>query len=98
MSREEPLDPAGRARLHASLPHGWRRMTVHAVALRVVEALDGDAVDPDDGRVWMVGRGLSACRWRSLTVAGLARQAAEALETWEDSRRRLDVELASLLD
>ncbi len=46
----------------------------------------------------MVGRVLSACRWRSLTVAGVARQAAAGLETWHASCRRFEVEMASLLD
>ena len=99
MSHLEPLDAAGMARIEAALlPYGWRRMTVYAVSRRMVELLDGEVVDPDDGRVWMVGRALSACRWRSLTVVGVARQAAAALESWHASRRRLEVELASLFD
>ena len=99
MSHHDPVDAAGIARIEAALLRsGWRRMKVHAVACRLVELLDGEVVDPDDGRVWMVGRGLSACSWRSLTVAGVARQAAIALETWHTSCRRLEGELASLLD
>ena len=52
----------------------------------------------DDGRVWMVERALSAYRWRALAVAGVASQAAAALESCHTSRRRLDIELAWLLD
>ena len=74
------------------------RLEVHVVARRLVELLDGEVVDPDDGRIWIVGRALSTCRWRSLTVMGVARQAAAALATWHASCRRLEVELASLLD
>lgn len=98
MSHPEPLDAAGVARVEAALlPYGWRRMTQHVVARCLVELLDGEVVDPDDGRVWIVGRALSTCRWRSLTVAGVARQAAAALATWHASCRRLEAELASLL-
>jgi hypothetical protein len=44
-------------------------------------------------------KALLACRWRGLTVAGVARQAAAASETWwHGSHRRLDLELAWLLD
>ena len=71
---------------------------MRAVACRLVEAIDGEVARPDDGRVWIVERALSACRWRGLTVAGVARQAAAALESWHASCRRLEVELAWLLD
>jgi hypothetical protein len=38
MSRDEPFDAAGRARIEAALlTYGWRRMTVHAVARCLVE-------------------------------------------------------------
>ena len=67
-------------------------------AVRLVEAIDGDGLAIDEGRVWMVAQALSACRWRGLTVAGVARQAAAALERWHVSRRRLEIELAWLLD
>jgi hypothetical protein len=73
-------------------------MRAPVVARRLVEEIDGDSGATDDDRVWMVERALSACRWRGLTVVGLVRQAAAALETWEVSRRRLDIELAWLLD
>jgi hypothetical protein len=70
-----------------------------AVAVRLVAELDGEVVALDDGRVWIVKRALLACRWRGLTVAGVARQAAAVLETWwHASHRRLDLELAWLLD
>lgn len=99
MSHPERLDAAGVARVEAALLlYGWRRMTLHVVARSLVELLDGEVVDPDDGRVWIVGRALSTCRWRSLTVTGVARQAAAALAAWHASCRRLEVELASLLD
>jgi hypothetical protein len=48
--------------------------------------------------VWIVERPLAACRWRGLTVAGVARQAAAALDAWHASCRRLEIELARLLD
>ena len=99
MSHRAPLDDDARARIEAALLRfGWRRMTVDAVAPFLVELLDGEVTDPDDGRVWMVGRALSACRWRSLTVAGVARLATEALEAWHGDCARLEGELASLLD
>ena len=71
---------------------------VAAVAVRLVEAIDGDGLAIDENRVWTVAQALSACRWRGLTVAGVARQAAAALEAWHVSRRRLEIELAWLLD
>jgi hypothetical protein len=87
------------ARVDAVLrPYAWKRMTVHAVARRLVEEIDGNAAATDDGRVWIVERALSGCRWRGLTVAGVARQAAAALESWDASLRRIDLELARLLD
>ena len=80
-------------------------MTVRAVAFRLVEAIEGEVVAVDDGRVWRVERALSAveralsaCRWRGLTLAGVAGQAAAALECWDASCRRLEIELARLLD
>ncbi len=48
--------------------------------------------------IWIVQRALSACRWRGLMVAGVARQASAALESWHTSCRRLDIELAWRLD
>ena len=98
MLHDGRLDDGSRQRLHATLrPYAWRRMTVGAVAHRLVEALDGDANAVDEHRVWMVQRALSHCGWRELALAGLARQAAAALHTWDVSRRRLDAELARLL-
>jgi hypothetical protein len=73
-------------------------MSARVVACRLVEEIDRDLVAADDDRVWIVEQALSACRWRGLTVAGVARQAAAALETWEANRRWLDIELAWLLD
>jgi hypothetical protein len=73
-------------------------MTVHGVARRLVELLEGEVVEPNDGRIWVVGRALSTCRRRSLPAAGVASQAAAALETWHGGCRRLEVESASLLD
>ena len=93
------LNDARMARVEAALaPCAWRRMTVRAIAFRLVAALDGEVLATDDGRVWMVQRTLSACRWRGLTLAGVARQAAAALETWHASQRQLELELAWLLD
>jgi len=93
------LDDARLAGVDAALaPYGWRRMTVRAVAHRLVAAIDGDAVIADDGRVWMVERALSSCRWRDLTLAGVAQQAAAALETWHASWQRLELELSRVLD
>ena len=64
------------ARVEAALgPYAWKRMTVRSVALRLVEAIEGGGVAVDDGRIWIVQRALSACRWRGLMVAGVARQA-----------------------
>ena len=98
MFQHEWLDDARMAGAEAALrPCRWRRMTSRAVALRLVEAIEGDAVAMDDGRVWMVERALSACRWRGLTVEGVARQAAVALDDWHASWRRLEIELAWLL-
>ena len=95
--REWLYDPA-LMRLEATLrPYVWRRMTVAAVAHRLVEALDVDAGAVDEHGVWMVQRALGRCRWRQLTLAALAHEAAAALHTWELSRRRLDAELAQLL-
>ena len=91
MPPQERLDSAQMARVEAALgPYAWKRMTVRAVAFRLVEAIEGGGVAVDDGRVWIVERALSACRWRGLTVAGAARQAAAALESWHASCRRLD--------
>ncbi len=73
-------------------------MTVRAVALRLVEAIEDGEVAVDDGQVWIVERALSACRWHGLTVAGVACQAAAALESWHTSSQRLEIELAWLLD
>jgi hypothetical protein len=93
------LKDAWIARVEAALaPYAWRRMTVQAVAVRLVAELDGDVLGADDGRVWMVQRTLSACRWRGLTLVGVARQAAAALESWNASHRQLELELAWLLD
>src|SRR5438105_1266484 len=99
MFAHEWLGDARMAGVEAALaPYGWRRMTVRAVAQRLVEAIDGDAVIPDDGRVWMVERALSSCRWRALTLAGVAQQAAGALDTWHASWQRLELELSRVLD
>jgi hypothetical protein len=93
------LDDGHIVRIEAALrPHAWRRMRTDVVARRLVEEIDGDPVATDDDRVWMVEQALSACRWRGLTIAGVARQAAAALEAWDASRRWLDIELAWLLD
>ena len=87
------------ARIDAALgPYAWKRMTVRSVALRLVEAIAGGGVAVDDGRVWIVERALSACRWRGLMVAGVARQASAALASWHTSCRRLDIELDWRLD
>jgi hypothetical protein len=99
MLHQHRLDDARMARVAAALAtYAWRRMSVRAVAVRLVAENDGEVVALDDGRVWMVKRALLACRWRGLTVAGVARQAAAALGTWHASHRRLDLELAWLLD
>jgi len=98
MIGDERVDDGSMRRIEATLrPYAWRRMTVGAVAHRLVEALDGDAAEVDEHRVWMVQRALSHCGWRELTLAGLVRQARAALHTWDLSRRRLDAELARLL-
>jgi hypothetical protein len=73
-------------------------MSVRAVAVRRVAENDGEVVALDDGRVWIVKRARLACRWRGLTVAGVARRTAGALETWHASHRRFELELAWLLD
>ena len=99
MPPQARLDSAQLARIEAALqPCAWKRVTVRAVALRLVEAIEDGEVVVDDGQVWIVERALSACRWRGLTVAGVARQAAAALESWHTSCRRLEIELAWLLD
>jgi hypothetical protein len=89
------------ARIEAALcPYPWKRMTRPAVARTIVAALPREAWDeavPDEHVLWMVERSLAECRWRSLTAAGVARQALRALDSWEASLRRLDVELARLL-
>ena len=71
---------------------------MRAVAVRLVEEIDRDLVAMDDDRVRMVAHAPSACRRQGLTVAGVARQAAAALESWHASCRRLDGQLAWLLD
>jgi hypothetical protein len=92
------FDESRMAGIEAALrPYAWRRMSSRAVARRLVEELDGEAVVPDDPRAEMVERALAACRWRGLTIAGVARQAATSLEVWHTSRRRLDAELARVL-
>ena len=73
-------------------------MTVRAVASRLVEVIDGPGAAGEDNRVWMVERALSACHWRGLTIAGVACQAAVALDAWQTSCQRLEIELAWLLD
>ena len=99
MPQQARFDGAQMARVEAALgPYAWKMMTVQAVAFRLVEALEGEVVAVDDGRVWLVERALSACRWRGLTLAGIAGQAAAALECWDASCRRLEIELARLLD
>ena len=99
MPRQAGFDSAQLARIEATLaPYAWKRMTVRAVAFRLVEAIENGEVAADDGQVWIVERALSACRWRGLTVSGIARQAAAALERWHTSCRRLEIELAWLLD
>jgi hypothetical protein len=95
---QHQLGDARIASVHAALqPHAWRRMSVRAVALRLVAALDGEVDAVEDHRVLMVELALSSCRWRALTIKGVAAQAAGALETWNASRWRLDMELARLL-
>jgi hypothetical protein len=95
------FDDARITRIEAALcPHPWKRMTLPAVARNIVAALAREAWDeagPDDHVLWIVERALAECRWRSLTAAGVARQALRALDSWEASVRRLDVELARLL-
>ena len=99
MFQHDGLDDARMAEAEAALrPYRWSQMTSRAVALCLVEAIERDAVAADDGRVWMVERTLSACRWRGLTVEGVACQAAVALDAWHASWRRLEIELAGLLD
>ena len=68
-------------------------MTLAAVARTIVAALAREASDdagPDGHLLWVVERALAECRWRSLTAAGLARQALRALDSWEASVHRLD--------
>jgi len=55
-------------------------MTARAVAFRSVEAIEGDLVAADDRPVWIVEQTLAARRWPGLTVAGVARHAAVALD------------------
>jgi hypothetical protein len=99
MPIDERLDDARIACIEAALgPSAWRRMKVRVVAFRLVEEIERQVVAMDDPRVSMVEQALSECRWRGLTLVGLARQAAAALETWHASRRRLDTELARLLE
>jgi hypothetical protein len=98
MAQHQQLDEVRMRRIEAALgPYTWTRRSVRAVAQRLVEEIAGDVADPDDVRVWVVEQALSVCRWRSLTVAGLARQAEVALEMWHVSCRRLELELAWLL-
>ena len=73
-------------------------MSVRAVAFRLVAEIDGDVVTMDDARVWMVEQALATCRWRGLTLVGVAGQATAALETWHASCGRLEIELSWLLD
>ena len=95
------FDDARIARIEAALRAcPWKRMTLPAVARNIAAALARGAWDepgPDDHVLWIVERALAECRWRSLTAAGVARQALGALDSWEASVRRLDVELARLL-
>jgi hypothetical protein len=99
MLQYERLDDAQMARIESALCScAWRRMTVRAVASRLVEAIDGAGAASDDNRVWMVERALSVCHWRGLTIAGVACQAAVALDAWQTSCQRLELELAWLLD
>jgi len=75
-------------------------MTLPAVARNIVGALADEASDetgPDEHLLWIVERALTECRWRSLTAAGVARQAVRALDSWQASLQRLDAELAWLL-
>jgi hypothetical protein len=67
-------------------------------ALRLVEAIEGDALAVDDGRLWIVQRALTPCRWRSLTVAGVAGQAAVVLDAWRAGCRPAEIELARPLE
>jgi hypothetical protein len=99
MGQHERLDDARMACIEAAFRRfAWRRMSVRAVAFRLVADIDGDVAAVDDDRVWMVERALAACRWRGLTLVGVAGQAAAALEIWHASCRLLDLELARLLD
>jgi hypothetical protein len=98
MHQDDRLHRARLSTIEAEFrPFAWRQMTVRAVAVRLVQAIEREDVQADDGRVWMVEQALSACHWRGLTTEGVARQAAAALEVWHVSRQRLDVELAWLL-
>jgi hypothetical protein len=99
MLQHQRLDEARMARIESALcPYAWRRMTVRAVASRLVEAIHGTGTAGDENRVWMVERALSGCHWRGLTIAGVACQAAVALDAWQTSCQRLEIELAWLLD
>ena len=99
MLRHERLNDGRMAGIEAVLGAcAWREMTARAVALRLVCEIEGEAVAVDDDRVWVVERALSACRWRGLTLAGVAGEAAAALEVWDAGCRRLELELAKLLD
>jgi len=92
-------DETQAARIEAAFhSYAWRRMTVRAVALRLVEELVGEAVAADDGRLWAVERALTACHWRGLTVPGLVGQAVIALDSWHASCRWLEIQLSLLLD
>src|SRR5947209_14962125 len=60
MLQHERLDKARMARIESALcPCAWRRMTVRAVASRLVEVIDGPGAAGEDNRVWMVERALS---------------------------------------
>src|SRR4051794_32166506 len=52
-----------------------------------------EPVSRDDERVPVVAQALDGCRWRSLMLAAVCNQAVVALESWQQRRDWLDVEL-----
>jgi hypothetical protein len=98
MLYHERLTDVRMARVEAALGRcAWRRMSPRAVAMCLAPSSTARWLRTTVASGWWSGR-LSACRWRSLTLAGVAGQAAAALETWHASCRLLDLELTRLLD
>lgn len=98
MLHDDAWNDARTERIEAALgATARRRMTAREVAARLVAEIDGDIAARDGNRVWAVERMLAACDWRGLPVARLERVALSALESWDASRGRLDVELARIL-